>query len=144
MTGVSLVNEEAMRTFSGRLWLVRDQHSKVETEVVLDLDEQRLKITSHDVEIGDWSVDEFDVTREGAEIHLTVEGEELVIVSSDIRFAPAVAEVFSPSSKRPQVIESGPQSDDIPSEGNDEKDRNVDRSRRRGAHRRPGSFKLKW
>lgn len=134
-----------MRSFSGRLWLVKDRHPEIEAELLIDLDEERIRIRSDEMVIGDWSFDELDVTRDGKEIHLTVEGEELVMVSGDVWFAPALEQVFAPSNRRPHLIDSTSHDpEDGDTEEKPEATRSVDRRRRRGAHRRRGSFKLKW
>ncbi len=128
-----------MRAFSGRLWLAKDPYSDVDVEVEIDLDEERLRISSNGSQIGDWSFDVLQATRDDDEVHLFVEGEELVIVSSDVWFAPAVVQTFAPW-KRPSISEglssTEPEVEDTDSTEN--------RRRRRGAHRKRGSFKLKW
>lgn len=129
-----------MRTFSGRLWLVKDPYSDVDVEVEIDLDEERLRITSNGSEIGNWPFDGIDASRDGDEVHLFVEGEELVMVSSDIWFAPAVVQTFAPS-KRPGIGEG---LDDSEIEVPPTNDPKPERSRRRGSHRKKRSFKLKW
>ena len=128
-----------MRTFSGRLWLVKDPHSDVEVDVEIDLDEERLRISSNGSQIGDWSFDAVDVTRDDEEVHLFVEGEELVLVSSDIWFAPAIVQTVTPS-KRHRVGEG--LADEPALE--DPVDETPDNARRRGAPRKKGSFKLRW
>ena len=129
-----------MRTFSGRLWLVKDPYSDVEVDLEIDLDKERLRITSNGSQIWDWPFDALDATRDGDEVHLFVEGEELVMVSSDIWFAPAVVQTFAPS-KRPGIAEGldHPEIEVVPPE-----DSRQEPSRRRGAHRKKGSFKLRW
>lgn len=134
-----------MRTFSGRLWLVKDRYSEVEAEVLLDLDQERLRITSNETLIGDWSFDELDVARDAEEIRLTVEGEELVVVSGDVWFAPTLEQVFAPSKRQRIVREATDDDTTSPETGTDHASEDpAGGSRRRGAHRRRGSFKLKW
>lgn len=130
-----------MRTFSGRLWLVKDRYSDVDVEVEIDLDEERLKISSDGSQIGDWHFDDIDVSRDEHEVHLLVEGEELVIVSNDVWFAPAMARTFarsSPTEGEPGYDPDRRLVDEEPAEDASEG------RRRRGAHRKRGSFKLRW
>ena len=136
-----------MRTFSGRLWLVKDRYSEIDAELLIDLDQERIRITSDAIVIGDWSFDELDVTRDEKEIHLTVEGEELVMVSGDIWFAPALEQVFAALNRGRHSAGSIPParaSGDLNTDENTDAVRSVERRRRRGAHRRRGSFKFKW
>jgi hypothetical protein len=56
--------------------------------VVIDLRDDRLGITSGDVEIGDWSRQEVRVNADTDGIHLRAEGEEIVLdLERDAEFA---------------------------------------------------------
>ncbi|MEX1004440.1 MAG: hypothetical protein WD990_00290 [Acidimicrobiia bacterium] len=56
--------------------------------VVIDLREDRMGITSGDVEIGDWSRDEVRINADVDGIHIRAEGEEVVLdLSRDAEFA---------------------------------------------------------
>lgn len=56
--------------------------------VVIDLRDDRLGITSGDVEIGDWSRQEVRINADTDGIHLRAEGEEIVLdLERDAEFA---------------------------------------------------------
>lgn len=59
--------------------------------VVVDLRDDRMGITSGDVEIGDWSRDELRINADVDGIHIRAEGEEVVLdLSRDAEFAVEV------------------------------------------------------
>lgn len=51
--------------------------------VRIDLDDERLRVTAGEVEIGDWSLDELIVAAKEDGFHIRVEGEEVVITTDD-------------------------------------------------------------
>jgi len=56
--------------------------------VVVDLRDDRMGITSGDVEIGDWSRDEVRINADVDGIHIRAEGEEVVLdLTRDAEFA---------------------------------------------------------
>ena len=56
--------------------------------VVIDLRDDRMGITSGDVEIGDWSRDEVRINADVDGIHIRAEGEEVVLdLTRDAEFA---------------------------------------------------------
>jgi hypothetical protein len=111
-----------MGTYSGRLWLVHDRLSDV--RVTVHLDDETIKIFSNGTVIGDWSLSDVEVRQVEGDVHLVVEGEELVVSSTDPGFAPALvkpveaAEGDSSLRRRPSTY--------------------------RGAHRARGRLKLRW
>jgi hypothetical protein len=59
--------------------------------VVVDLRDDRMGITSGDVEIGDWSREEVRINADVDGIHIRAEGEEVVLdLTRDAEFAIAV------------------------------------------------------
>lgn len=143
-----------MRTYSGRLWLVRDQHSEVGVEI--GLDEERVRITSNGILIGDWPFEDVDIRRRGDDIHLFAEDEELGISSEDRGFSRAMLSLDRPertlSSRESEERAPGSSSngahlqEDAAAEDPDEaeQEQRARRRNRRGAHREPWSLKLRW
>ena len=79
-----------MKTYSGRLWLVPHRDSKLRVEI--ELDDEKLRITSNDNLIGDWRLSELIVRSSSrTEVRLSAEGEELVIFTRDPDFMPTLA-----------------------------------------------------
>ncbi|MFP3882626.1 MAG: hypothetical protein ACLFRT_15360 [Actinomycetota bacterium] len=78
-----------MSTHKGRLWLVPERDSKLRVDI--HLDSERIRIASHGVVIGDWSLSEIDVREIGNNrARFVVEGEEVVISSRDPQFMPSL------------------------------------------------------
>lgn len=77
-----------MATFKGRLWLVPDRVSEVSVEI--HVDEERIKLTSNKTVIGDWPFSDVNIESRDHDIHIFVEGEELVVWSHDPGFAPVL------------------------------------------------------
>lgn len=77
-----------MAIFSGQLWLVPDRIHEISVEIFLN--EERIKLISDGDEIGDWPLSEVEMELRDNDIHMFVEGEELVVWSSDPDFAPAL------------------------------------------------------
>lgn len=75
-----------MAIYNGRLWLVPDRLSEVSVEI--QLDDERLRIVSRGTLIGDWPLSDVQMEYRDHDIHLFVEGEELVVWSHDPGFAP--------------------------------------------------------
>lgn len=88
-----------MPIFKGQLWLATDRVGEVSVEIFLN--EERIKLMSNGTEIGDWPLSEVKMELKEHDVHLHVEGEEMVIWSSDPGFTPAmvgeeIAENFEP------------------------------------------------
>ena len=77
-----------MARFRGQLWMVPNRVHEIEVEIFLD--EERIKLISHGNEIGDWPLSDVEMELRDNDIHMFVEGEELVVWSSDPDFAPAL------------------------------------------------------
>lgn len=77
-----------MPIFNGQLWMVPNRAHEISVEI--HLDEERIKLISHGNEIGDWPLSDVEMELRDNDIHINVEGEELVIWSSDPDFAPAL------------------------------------------------------
>ena len=79
-----------MKKYDGRLWLVPFRDSKVRVQI--ELDEDKIRITSKKTIIGDWPLPDVIVRSIGrTEARLSVEGEELVVFSRDADLMPALA-----------------------------------------------------
>jgi hypothetical protein len=74
--------------FRGQLWMVPNRVHEISVEIFLN--EERIKLISDGTEIGDWPLAEVDMELRDKDIHMFVEGEELVVWSSDPDFAPAL------------------------------------------------------
>lgn len=75
-----------MAEFEGKLSVRGDDDPAVAVEI--DLDGERMKITSGEVEIGTWSLDEMRVSALVDGFHVRIAGEELILnVEEDGRFA---------------------------------------------------------
>ena len=143
-----------MRTFSGRLWLVQDRYSEVRVQV--QLDEERITITSNGTVIGDWPFAEVELKRDTDGIHIFAEDEELVISSREPGFnramlrrrpgrrMPEISPEELPGSKAMESPDedSGSETDDR--EDSAEETTKRRKRKRRGAHREPWSLKLRW
>ncbi|HXV72238.1 MAG TPA: hypothetical protein VEB69_12680 [Acidimicrobiia bacterium] len=79
-----------MATFDSRLWIVPDRLSEV--SVTVDVDAERIKITSGLIVIGDWSISDVTIEYRDHDIHVFAEGEELVVWSADPGFVDAMME----------------------------------------------------
>lgn len=77
-----------MTTYNGRLWLVPNRLSEVSVEI--QLADERLRIVSRGTLIGDWPLSDVRMEYRDHDVHLFVEGEELVVWSHDPGFAPAL------------------------------------------------------
>ena len=75
-----------MSTYEASLKMVGEDGPGV--PVVIDLRDDRMGITSGDVEIGDWSRDEVRINADVDGIHIRAEGEEVVLdLTRDAEFA---------------------------------------------------------
>jgi hypothetical protein len=75
-----------MSTYEASLRLVGEDGPGL--PVVIDLRDDRMGITSGDVEIGDWSRDEVRINADVDGIHIRAEGEEVVLdLTRDAEFA---------------------------------------------------------
>ena len=141
-----------MRTFSGRLWLVKDRYSEVRVQV--QLDDERITIISNGTVIGDWPFADIEIKRDVDGIHVFAEGEELVIASRESGFNRAVLHQRSagqtpegssahlPGSKAMEPGGEDPETEDR--EESPKVDSRRQKRKRRGAHREPWSLKLRW
>lgn len=103
------------------MWLVPDRFADVIVEV--HLDDDRIRIVSNEIIIGDWPWTEVDIETSDDGIHLFAEAEELVIRPDEFGFKAALpgalAQAQTPDS------ESRPRS-------------------RRGAHAAPTRMRWRW
>jgi hypothetical protein len=77
-----------MPIFKGQLWLVPERAHELSVKIFLD--EERIKVTSGHSVIGDWPLADVEMELRNNDIHMFVEGEELVVWSPDPEFAPAL------------------------------------------------------
>lgn len=85
---ILLGKEGGVAIFRGQLWLVPDRVREISVEIFLN--EERIKLISDDTEIGDWPLSDVEMELRDNDIHMFVEGEELVVWSSDPGFAPSL------------------------------------------------------
>lgn len=75
-----------MSTYEGSLRIAGDDSPPL--AVTVDLDNQRLRVSAGDSEIGDWSMSEIRVNALPDGFHLRAEGEEVLLdISDDAQFA---------------------------------------------------------
>lgn len=79
-----------MAIFKGQLWLVPERVHEVSVEIFLD--EERIKLISGDTVIGDWQLEDVEMKLLDNDIHMFVEGEELVVWSADPDFSRALVD----------------------------------------------------
>jgi micrococcal nuclease len=77
-----------MVKFRGRIWLARDATAELASDI--DIQGDRIRITSGDDDIGDWVRSEIDLRARDDGVHLFAEGEELVLQSDEVGFEAAL------------------------------------------------------
>lgn len=77
-----------MATFNSRLWIVPDRLSEVGVSV--DIDQERIRIVSNGILIGDWALADVTMEYRDHDVHLFAEGEELVVWSIEPGFVEAM------------------------------------------------------
>lgn len=93
-----------MSEFDGRLRLLGEKGAGV--GIHIDLDDERLHVTSGEVEIGTWSLEDVMILAKEDGFHLRAEGEEVVITTDDDPgFAVAVGVRNAPPLLRRQISE---------------------------------------
>lgn len=75
-----------MGEFTGRLHIPGVADSDVAIRV--DLDDERIRVESNGVEVGDWALDDVRINAHEDGFHLRVEGDVVVLdITDDARFA---------------------------------------------------------
>lgn len=93
-----------MRKFDGRLRLLGEHGPGV--GIHIDLNQERLHVTSGTVEIGNWDLKEVLILAKEDGFHLRAEGEEVVLTTDDDPgFAVAVGVRNAPPLLRRQISE---------------------------------------
>lgn len=124
---------------NARMWLARSQGDRL--EVLVDLDDERLSITSNGASIGDWALSDLEIVQALRNLHVFVEGEHLVIAPTDPDFAADVRAFGAP----PEERESGPTREVGALNGGSGVGSEEARAKpRRGAHRAPARMRWKW
>lgn len=78
-----------MSEFTGRLHIPGVEGSDVAIRV--DLDDERIRVESNGVEVGDWALDEVRINAQEDGFHLRAEGDIIVLdISDDARFATSL------------------------------------------------------
>lgn len=90
----SLCNVEAgleviVGVFDGELRMLRDRGTRVNVQI--DVADERLRLISGDVELGNWPLDQIVVNSQPDGFHLRAEGEEIILeIAQDAEFALAI------------------------------------------------------
>lgn len=95
-----------MAIFKGQLWLVPDRAHEVRVEIFLN--EERIKLVSHGTVIGDWPLEDIEMELRDNDVHIFVEGEELVVWSADPSFTPALVGESATESFEPYIPYEAP------------------------------------
>lgn len=90
-----------MAIFEGQLWLVPDRVNEISVEIFLN--EERIKLISNGTEIGDWPLSDVEMELRDNDIHMFVEGEEMVVWSSDPDFTVALVGEEAKESFEPYI-----------------------------------------
>ena len=84
--GIAPAPGRKMTAYDARLRLTWTDDEPI--DVLIDLTEDRITMTSGDVEVADWALDEVRISPHLDGFHIRAEGEEMVLnVSEDARFA---------------------------------------------------------
>lgn len=93
-----------MNEYEGRLRLPGERGPGV--KVHIDLDDEHCQVTSGEIEIGHWSLEELHVMAKEDGFHVLVEGEEIVLTTNDDPgFAVALGVRNAPPLLRRQISE---------------------------------------
>ena len=95
-----------MQRFEGQLWLLPDYSSELNVEILLD--EGRIRVFSGWTLIGNWKLDEVDMELREGHVFMRVEGEELIVRSTDPEFAPALTGQDVEDSNEPYIPYESP------------------------------------
>ncbi|HSR45064.1 MAG TPA: hypothetical protein VLT15_07525 [Acidimicrobiia bacterium] len=78
-----------MTVFDGSLRMSRDSSAAIDVQI--DLTDERIRMLSGEVEIGDWALSEIVTNAQPDGIHLRAEGEEVILnLTEDAEFALAL------------------------------------------------------
>lgn len=124
-----------MGTYSGHMWLAPHQSDKLEVQILLD--EEAIRITSNGALIGDWAMSDVEIGHVGQNLHLFVEGEQIVIAPTDSRLVPAM---LDPSS----IEQAAPEPEPDTSQPEPEMPSSSKGTSKKGAHKAKRRMRWKW
>ena len=124
---------------NAQIWLARSQADRLEVSV--DLDDERLSITSNGGTIGDWALSEVEVVLALRNLHVFAEGEHLVIAPTDpdLEFDFRALGTPSEPTESDQTRDVGVFNGELEAYSVEAPAR-----QRKGAHRAPARMRWKW
>lgn len=84
-----------MANYSAEVWVAPRETEKLGVEIRID--DEMIRITSRGALIGSWRFTDIELGRDGSNVTLNVEGEELVIETEDAQLWPALLSAGSSS-----------------------------------------------